>query len=153
MSMAKEMGEVEGLAAELAARQQEEECALMCLLEKTGKLNFSIPAAVQWKYDYSKTEYTETKWGKKAREKTGVATARFCEIQSIFSVNKRVIDVRFGPTATFISMNITYRDLRKKMGGLLPILAAIKESLAMSNKVMQEEKEQTMAELKTISKD
>ena len=146
------MGEVEGLAAELEARQKEEEYALMCLLEKTGKLNFSIPAAVQWKYDYSKTEYTETKWGKKASAKTGVATARFCEIQSRSHLG-RVIVVRFGPTATFISMDITYRDLRKRMGGLLPILAAIKESLAMSNKVMQEEKEQTIAELKTISKE
>lgn len=142
--------EIEDLANQLALKEKEEELALCSLLKKTGEIIFPIPPSKQWKYDYEKVEYKDTKWGRNKSCTPGVATARFCLVKNAWGVGNG-LDIHFGATESYIPQPIKFTKIREKMGGLAGILTAIKISLVKNHEDMEVGRDEAMKDIKSMS--
>ncbi len=120
-------------AAEAAKRDAKEEGdALLVLLEKTGPLLLAVPPKVVWKYSYH------------GYKRSGVTSARYVHLQSQF----RRLTISYGPTADFIQNSCDFDFLRKKMGGLAPILLAIRAAQTQQATQLTDGRVQALNEIK-----
>lgn len=121
-------------AAEVAKLQiEEEEAALLELVKKTGTLTFVVPEKNHWKYAYQ------------SDRREGIATARHARI---YKSSGALLSIEYGPTPEFIKNTCSYQFIRKHMGGLFPILAAVRAAQAKAAREFDDGRAQALAVIK-----
>lgn len=126
-------------AAEVAKLQiAEEEAALLELVKKIGTLTFVVPEKSRWKYEYQ------------SDRREGVATARHARIYKSSGV---LLSIEYGPTPEFIKNTCSYQFIRKHMGGLFPILAAVRSAQAKAAKAFNDGRIEALDEIKALAAD